>query len=672
MAKKAIRIFLFLIPVVLIFKNWFIFPFLSAYDWPYFFRETISKFPLLPPVWSSTMGIGLGGEIINYGLSSYVYFIISFFVNFLGLPWEFVYRIFIFGLFILLSVFSSTYLLRKVLGHVNNLQLLLAALIFTANTYILMVLDGGQMGVALAYSFSPLVLALFIDLVDRVNSSANNFKLPISAGLILAIQIIFDLRIAFLMMVVILFYSIYRYFFIEKFSLKLYAVSLFIALLIVLGLHAYWILPVVIFRSHSVQEILGNSGSIASFRFLSFATFPQTLSLLHPNWPENIFGKVSFMKSEFIVIPLLAYLSLLFAKIKSNKTSTLIIFFAFIGLLGAFLAKGANPPLAFVNDWLFVRLPSSTIFRDSTKFYSFTIISYLILIPYCLNNLGLWLSGELQFKDKKYLSCILLLGGIFYFLFLIRPVLLNQLNGTFKRHEIPKEYVDLKDFLYNKANFSRTLWIPTQQRFNFYSYQYPAVASIQLFPAKNSMDVVGKLAANNELLSNLSIRYIIIPYDSFGEIFVKDGKYDDKQYQNVIRQVNSIKWLERIPGFGKIAVYENKGAKDHLWIDGAGSLSYEQLGVSEYKVQASIDKPTRIIFADSYDPYWRADTSNESLISARTENNLNSFLLQGKGEYTLRVYFSKQIYYEYGKIITLLFIVLLALVIIYGKIIRRK
>jgi hypothetical protein len=250
--------------------------------------------------------------------------------------------------------------------------------------------------------------------------------------------------------------------------------------------------------------------------------------------------------------------------------------------------------------------------------------------------------------------------------------LLNQLNGTFKRHEIPKEYVDLKDFLYSKTNFSRTLWIPTQQRFNFYSYQYPAIAANQLFSAITSTEIVNKLAKNKELLSDLSIKYVIVPYDSFGEIFVKDRKYDDKQYKNIVRQVDSIRWLERISGFGKIAVYENKGAKDHFWIDGAGSLSYEQLGVSEYKVQASIDKPTRIIFADSYDPYWRADTGNESLISARTENNLNSFLLQGKGEYTLRVYFSKQIYYEYGKIITLFFIMLLSLAIIYNKIIKRK
>lgn len=530
-----------------------------------------------------------------------------------------------------------------------------------------MLLDGGQIGVALAYSIAPLVLGRFIGIIQNSEFIIHN---SIVAGIVLAIQVMFDFRLASLTMIIFIFYCLFHYLFIRHFNLKLYIICLLIVFLVVLGIHAYWFLPIAVFRSNPAEEFLSTYGSIEGFRFFSFAAFSQTLSLLHPNWPENIFGKVYFMRPEFLVLPLFAYLSLLFAKIKSDKITALnnrIILFVIIGLLGSFLAKGANPPLAEINDWLFLHIPFSALFRDSTKFYLLIVISYLILIPYCLDNLGLWLGEKFKFKNKKYLSHILLIFGIFYFLFLIRPVFLNQLNGTFKKHEIPKEYIDLKDFLYNNSSFSRTLWIPTQQRFNYYSYEHPAIAANSLFPAKNYIETLNKLAKSKDLLSNLSIRYIIIPYDSFGEIFVKDRKYDDNQYKNLVKQANSISWLKKIPGFGKIAVYENKEAKDHFWIDGAGSLSYKQIGASEYKVEIIIDKPTRLIFADSFSSYWKADTGSKSFLSVKGPNDLNSFLLDKKGEYALRIYFSKEKYYEYGRTITLFFVLLLLFMLVYKK-----
>ena len=34
---------------------------------------------------------------------------------------------------------------------------------------------------------------------------------------------------------------------------------------------------------------------------------PHALSLLHPNWPENLFGKVYFLQPEFLILPILAF-----------------------------------------------------------------------------------------------------------------------------------------------------------------------------------------------------------------------------------------------------------------------------------------------------------------------------------------------------------------------------
>lgn len=675
MVKKTITIFLFLLPIVFIFKNWFIFPFLSAHDFPYFFKETLADFPLFISSWIPTSGMGFGGEPINPGLSSFIYMIVSLFVNTIGLPWELVYRIFIFGLFLFFSIFSSVYLLRTVLNNPGKLQLLLSALIFSANTYILMVMDGGQIGVALAYSLSPLVLARFIKIIHNSKFIIRN---SILAALVLAVQGMFDLRIAFLVTVIVLFYTLFHYFFIERFNLKACIIYLLLVGLILLGLNAYWILPIIVFHSYPSGESLGNSVLIEGFQFFSFATFSQTLSLLQPNWPENIFGKVYFMRSEFILLPVLAYLGLLFLKTKALKNTDQyieqrrILFFALLGLMGAFLAKGANTPIPQINNWLFIHLPFLSLFRDPTKFYLLIALSYSVLIPFSLQQILIRVSSikykvlSIKFNIHNT-GYIILIAFLAFWLFLIRPVFLNQLSGTFAKHQIPKEYLELKDFLNSQKNFSRTLWIPRQHRYNFYSYLHPAVSGEALFSATNSAEIIRKLKKEqiHKLISDLSIKYIIVPYDSCGEIFVKDRKYNEKEYLATINLLDPIDWLKKNESFGKIAVYETLDYKDHFWIDGKGSLSYTEIDPSKYKLDVSIDKPSSLVFTEAYSPYWVVKTDSVKLTSRRTKNNLNSFSLEKKGTYTLTVYFSKQEYYVYGRIITLFFITILLFTIIY-------
>jgi len=662
MAKKTLTLFLSLVSLVFIFKSWFIFPFLSAHDWPYFFTETLSDFPPFPPAWAPTLGIGSGGEPINYGLSSFIYIIVSLFVNTFGLPWELIYKVFIFGLFLVLSVFSTFYFISNVFDRSTSFQLLLSTFIFTLNTYILMVLDGGQMGVALAYSISPLVLGTFIRLLGRIASVQPNFKLSLVTGLVLSIQVLFDLRITYITMGIVFFYTFYHYFFIGRFKIKEYVIYHALIVLIVFGFHASWILPMLIVRSHPAQGILSSFNSVEGFRYFSFATFSQSLSLLHPNWPENIFGKVYFMKPEFLLITILAFSSLLLLKGKHKKT---ILFFALLGLVGAFFAKGANEPFGFVNELTYRYIPGMNIFRDPTKFYQVTILSYIVLIPFSVFQV----SERLRFKPN-YSKHLILLCAIGYFIFLIRPVFLNQLSGTFAKHEIPQEYVDLKTFLHNDTGFSRTLWVPVQPRYNYYSYMHPGISANRLFSASSSAEIVKRLSDKNsqELLSNLSIRYVIVPYDSFGEIFVKDRKYNENEYLETILALDRIDEFKKIDGFHKIAVYESIPHKDHFWIDSNGSISYAAISPVEYTVKVSISKqPATLIFTDYYSPYWQAYIGDKTVLSRKTDYNTNSFALEKEGTYTLTVYFSKQKYYSYGRMITFLFIVLFPFVALYKR-----
>lgn len=239
-----------------------------------------------------------------------------------------------------------------------------------------MVVGGGQMGVAMAYALTPLVLSVFVKMFR-----APGVKRQAMAGLILTFQTMFDPRISLLTLGAVALYGLINQ---NLASLK----RLILPILITLGFHSIWLLSMI----KAVQNVLPTThGESNWISFLSFADFSNAISLLHPNWPENIFGKVYFLRAEFLILPILAFSSLFFTKIKSDKKriQTNILFFASLALVGAFLAKGSNPPFGGIYPWLFENLPMMKLFRDPTKFYFLVALAYSILISYTLKKIFL-------------------------------------------------------------------------------------------------------------------------------------------------------------------------------------------------------------------------------------------------------------------------------------------
>lgn len=620
--------------VFLVFRNWFITSEIIGGDWPYFFPENLREVKLFPPLWTSYRGNGVGG--INPLLNLYLFqaVLVVPFVQWFGLSWNTVYKFGWFGLFLFLSVVSSRRLIRILFRTLLNLwREVLGITIFLTNTYVLMLVGGGQLGVALAYSVAPLVLAQFMELIK-----SGNFKRSIIAGLVLTVQAMFDPRIAYITMVGVGLYYIFN---LKAQNLKLLFINLFLVFgmpsLVTLGLHAFWILPLVKsgFGLEGLGGVLAGTGMA---KFLSFASFSNTISLLHPNWPENIFGKTYFMRPGFLLVPLLAYSSLLF--VNNQKSRKNILFFSLLALLGAFLAKGANPPFGGIYLWLFRHVPGFVLFRDPTKFYLLVVLPYSVLIPYALCKLG---------KMKNFFTFIFVL----FWLFTIKEAVMGQLGGTFKTREVPKEYLRLKDFIYQQPEFFRTLWLPRQQRFAFCSKIHPCVEAGPLFQATNSAELTQQLRSkgSQQLLSELGIKYLIIPYDSLGELFLRDRRYNEEERMEIEKQADSIHWFKKIQT-GKTSVYETPSHKDHFWLEGEGRLSYKMISPAKYKVSVDTSSPTKLVFSENFSPSWVAITGDETIRSEKTIHNLNSFKLNKIGSYSLEIYFLRQNYLYYGLVIS--------------------
>jgi hypothetical protein len=227
------------------------------------------------------------------------------------------------------------------------------------------------------------------------------------------------------------------------------------------------------------------------------------------------------------------------------------------------------------------------------------------------------------------------------------------LGGAFKSTHLPIDYMKLEEFLSNQSSFSRTLWIPNVQRFGYYSNNHPYISGQELFKIYNPQKLTAKI---NESVSHLKLRemgvkYLIVPYDTNSEIFLTDRKYDDKVYKKTIENLRKNSFLKEKTGFGKIAVFEINGARDHFWSPNQNlEVSYEYINPSKYRVNVKNAKKGNIlVFSENYNRGWVAEENNKKVIkSKKSYNGLNSFELSEDGSYILNIEYKPQIWVNIG------------------------
>jgi len=646
---SKIWILLLIVVILLIYRNWFISIPIMGGDFS-LSGISIKDIGLYPFSWFLS-NLGYNGSFLLFAYPLNIPLFV--FASFIGV--SLAENLLYFYSFIILSLFSSGYVFKKMFKESSFW--IISSLLFTANTYILMVVGGGQMGIALSYSITPLVIYCFIKLID-----SENLKNSFIAALILSLQLVFDLRIAYITLTAILIYWLVKV--LENISLKYILKSVLFTFIIPgaisLFINFFWILPTIATRQNPIEQLGAAYSTEGAVKYLSFANFENAIGLMHPNWPENIFGKIGFMKPEFLLLPILAFASLFFVnKIKDLRPKTYVLYFALLGLLGAFLAKGANDPFGGAYLWMFDHFPGFIMFRDPTKWYLLVTISYSILIPFTtwkIYELLKLKTKNLKLKITKYIPGLFIILVLGYLLFLIRPALFVKLTGTFKSTVIPNEYVRLSNYLSSQNNFSRTLWVPITQRFGFYSNNHPEISASDFFNLYDNNELVSKIKSSKTLIQESGVSYVIVPYDSQGEIFLSDRKYDNKAYLKTISEVEKISWLKQLPGFGKIAVFETSNSKDHFWSLAKNlSFTYNYVSPVEYTLSVkNAKKGDIIVFAEGYDAKWTASTPNNKyqISSLRYDERFNSFILPRDGNYNLRVYYTPQDYVNSGLIVS--------------------
>lgn len=465
----------FLLPVFVAFRHIFFGQLPTWGDAPYFYPEALNDLYSKISIWTYR-GQVLGG--INYLLWLYpVMFLMGFLHRLFSFGSDTLIRLIFYFPAIVLSGLGPYLLVRYL--RLSKVVSFFTSLFYIFNTYFLLIIDGGQVGVALAYGIFPFVILSGKKLAVKPSLAA--FLLFVAFSFLMTTV---DPRIFIIASLLLFIWQI-----LEDWK----RVWILIASgLILIPLNFYWLIP-----------LLGIKSEVLSLNVtdLQLSSLLNALFLYSSHWPGNVFGKVVQPSFIFVAIPFLVFGSLIFSK--SKKILILCLLF----LIFAFISKGSTPPL---GNWygLLTRFNFGSVFRDSSKFFIPLVLIGGILIGQTVDVL----------KNKFKILPIL---AYLFLLFLVAPVFSGNLNFILSERKVGNDFQIIYENIKKQNVFFRTLWFPERHPLAFESKEHPTADArglIKLLPISSlsaSEDVFNFLndPAYVKWLKVFGFKYLILSGD---------------------------------------------------------------------------------------------------------------------------------------------------------------
>jgi hypothetical protein len=565
---------------------------------------------------------------------------------------------------IILGLVSSIYFANKLSIHFASKIMLV--FVFLLNPYFIMLIDGGQIGIALAYAFTPLFFYAWYQLISKISQSQRvkkeNFILTMLTA---SIMIIFDLRIFVLNFLLVLPVVLYYYVTCKnRFRVaRQYIFLAFLTILLTILTHAHWVLPAIF----AGQPTLPAGHETASaVDFFSFGRFAHTLTLSHPHYPENIFGKVNEVQGISFILPILAFLAL-----RSGRK--IAIYFAAVALFAAFMAKGTNPPFSQIYSQFFQYFPTGSWFRDSSKWLTLVAFSYSVLIPLSLTNISNQIpqiSSKFKFRLQPLSLALVVLPVL---IFLWWPTFSHQLSGTLSYKQMPRSYSELQDTISSDQDYGRVLWIPYREPYGYSSPQKPAVDfqnfitgpdchpdfcvddSVEIDPqsfqvADQVQEIDNKFNRINsiegiEVLKNLGIKHFVLVPDIENRIYTFQHKYNSQLYAAYRKNFIELAHLSNS------TIIESNQLLYFQLEDTAPLLNtpYQKMNPTQYLLEPP--QVEQVIFNQSYDKNWQLKFDQEIVPAQSTPYGTMSFDISSGQASQAKLVYAPQFWVDIGKFI---------------------
>lgn len=525
MKQKVLTVFL----VVVAFWRFFLPGPKVANDFPLISNEELLSRFSLPQAWLERSSEGLGQYFVPF-LWFWPMDLIFGFAAKLGLGFEQIEKFLLIIPIILLGSWSIRRFLSyyKIGGWAN----FVGSLFYLLNTYIILIIDGGQFAIALSYIFLPIA---FIEI-------KKSYRFPVRqkvlAGLIVGVLSFLDPRFVYILALLVALDFIYG-FLILKVKVKSYIfraiASWLVSAMVVTGLNMYWLLPGFFGGGVLLPETYGR---LSQASFLSFADLGHGLLVLQPHWFKNVFGQVTSLRPEFYLIPILVFLAPVL-----RRKSRVVGFWLFTALISVFLVKGTNEPLGEVYSWLFINVPGFSLFRDPTKFFILVTLSYSMLIGVTVTEL------EKRIKWKPILIPLLLTA---YLLILISPVWSGRMTGTLNEPYNKSSFNEVSRILEQDKDFGRVLWIPSVAPLGYSSPTHPSMEASRIFTKRpfssgnvgtyETFNFLREASFMGQIFDILGIKYIAYPYPNIRREELKQDNVD--YYNNFLNQMINLPWVE--------------------------------------------------------------------------------------------------------------------------------
>ncbi len=585
--KGKFPVIILLLLLFAIYWQWFLPGPKVANDFPIVSESLLKSSINFPYAWLENGAEGLGEYSIFFLWSWPLSFISGILAN-AGLSFVIFERV----LFLIPFLLIGSIGIWKFCGSIKltNAAKFISSFFYLTSTYILLVIDGGQLSIALTYAWFPIAFLT----VEK--SIKGGFNKKILAGLAVSILGFLDFRfiyVLFLLGIASFFYQLFLDFK-RKYSWYLdWICSGIIISTVLIGLNAYWLLP--LFKAPL------SSGTYAFFTqtsFLSFMNLGHSILLLAPHWFKNIFGNITALRPEFIFIPILVFL----APILRPK-NPVVGFWFFIAIFSIFLTKGATDPLSGIYLWLFSHIPGFSLFRDSTKFFFLEALSYSILLGITTDEI---LKRLVKFPKLKIFLLIIFSS---YFILLVRPVWLGRMTGTFSHPLFQQEFEELSQFIESDKSFSRVFWIPSFPSLGYSSLTHLRVEAARLVQKRPfAIGTIGTYETFNflreapymgDIFDVAGIGYIVYPYLDPR----KDNMYPDniKYYYTFLDQLSKRPWLSKVEN-SSIPLLKTREHQERFfiasntwWVIGSDSIYNEATKSAKLKLSKNA-----LIFAEEY------------------------------------------------------------------------
>lgn len=668
-----------------VYHKWLSFDIFYNADYQFEFSENMKDY-INFSAWIGNVGFG----DVNVFLWMTSFKFIPALFGFLNFNLNIADRLFIFWPFAFLTPISAYFLVKEIVK--NKMAAFLGACVYAFNTYYLAINTQGHFSLSLAGTFAPLIVLFFWRYFEK-----GNIKNLIISALIFAIVGGYDFRISYFLFFILLAMPFWFLIFqngagSKKEFLKKHfgPMALFFGIFILLNL--FWILPTMMAGSLASNEVVGRGLFPDNYDL----DIKKTLTLFHPFWngAEPEWFKEQKIPFYFWLIPILAFLGAFF-----NRKNKKILFWILIAVLGVFFSKQDASPFQGVYPYLHQNFPGFNAYREASKFYFITILSYAILI-------GAFSQYVFLKLKNKFLLKWLIFGFIFILFFSNAfPILNGKMKSIFVSRKTDSEQMLIRKYILDQPESFRTLWFPSEPAFVSYTSYRPKITYIKILKTywdafsdfsdiqKGNLDTDEKsflflsspLAQN--LISQSSVKYVFFEKNSFSEIKPL---------------VSNPQWKKIDIGIKERIIFENLSVRPRIYVTQSQEsihrdfpyqkVDMEMKNSSHWNIEMEkMDFPFWLNFSEKYHPDWAVvcqETSwHEILFGSKifskdnhfkTDAEMNSFLIDPEeiktkcvpssdGKIRLSIFYVPQAYLYFGGLISILTVLFSFVYLLLGK-----